>query len=688
MRRLVVIFISLFAFSFCARSQEVFVLRDGMPITPLSGHLELFLDSTANMKIEEVINSGKFYLSKEATPNLGITKSAVWVKFSLKNSGNSEFLYETGNSGASIVDLYEVSSGNTIRKNTLTAIDDFKKREFGVNLDFFKLHIPKDSTQVYYVRYADVPPIQLILSVGTEDDYFGYSSLYNLLNGFFYGIIILMVVYNLFLFFSDMDFVYILYVVYTLLNGIFVAAINGYFVYFPKTLAHFLNSYPTLTPALLGTFAMAFTLKFLEVKKNIPKVYWPYSSLVILVICAFLLDLFGNHHLGMKFVQVAGLSFSLASMGIAIVIYRKKYKPARFYLIGFGAYLAGLFIFILLDAGVIEYNVFAKHSVQIGSAIEAILLSFAIGDKMHRFKMEKQAAQLEALNAAKENARMVSEQNIILEKKVEARTHEIQIQSGIIEEKNKDILSSIHYAKRIQRALLASDTLLKNNLPDYFILYKPKDIVSGDFYWADEAPDGKFLLLTGDCTGHGVPGAFMSLLNISIVHELTFSHRLSRPDLLLNTQRDAIIMSLNPEGADEQSKDGMDCILCSFDFPNKKMEFAMANNPLWILRNGELIEYKPDKQPVGLYEESKKDFTLHTVQLQKGDIIYTLTDGFADQFGGPKGKKFKDSQLKEKLLEICNHPLDQQKIILEKTFEDWKGNLEQVDDVLVIGIKI
>ncbi len=265
---------------------------------------------------------------------------------------------------------------------------------------------------------------------------------------------------------------------------------------------------------------------------------------------------------------------------------------------------------------------------------------------------------------------------------------ELVIKNDEISEKNKDILSSIHYAKRIQRALLASDTLLKSNLPEYFLLYKPKDIVSGDFYWADETPDGKFLLLTGDCTGHGVPGAFMSLLNISIMHELTFGHRISRPDLLLNTQRDAIIMALNPEGADEQSKDGMDCVLCSFDFKGNKVEFACANNPLWVLRNGEMIEFKPDKQPIGLHEGLKKDFALHSVDLQKGDIIYTFTDGFADQFGGAKGKKFKYSQLKEKLIEIKSSPLSEQKKILEKTFEDWRGKLEQVDDVLLIGIKI
>jgi serine phosphatase RsbU (regulator of sigma subunit) len=265
---------------------------------------------------------------------------------------------------------------------------------------------------------------------------------------------------------------------------------------------------------------------------------------------------------------------------------------------------------------------------------------------------------------------------------------ELELKRDEIGEKNKEILSSIHYAKRIQRALLASDTILKNNLPEYFLLYKPKDIVSGDFYWADETPDGKFLLLTGDCTGHGVPGAFMSLLNISVMHELTFGHHLSRPDQLLNAQRDAIIMSLNPEGSDEKSKDGMDCVLCSFDFKNKKMEFACANNPLWIMRNSELIEFKPDKQPIGLHEGDKKDFMLHTTDLLPGDIIYTFTDGFADQFGGPKGKKFRYNQLKEKIISIHSFPLNQQREELENTFEEWKGGLEQVDDVLVIGVRI
>ena len=215
----------------------------------------------------------------------------------------------------------------------------------------------------------------------------------------------------------------------------------------------------------------------------------------------------------------------------------------------------------------------------IGATIEAVVLSFAIGDKMNSAMKDKVLADQQRLIALEENDKIVREQNAMLELKVNVRTSEIKTQKSIIEEKNKDILDSIQYAKRIQSALLASETLLNENLPNYFVLCKPKDIVSGDFYWADKSADGKFMLLTGDCTVHGVPGAFMSLLNISLLHELSAGQSVSRPDWLLNRQREAIISALNPLGSAEVSKDAMDCVLLSFDFANMKLEFACANNP-------------------------------------------------------------------------------------------------------------
>lgn len=263
----------------------------------------------------------------------------------------------------------------------------------------------------------------------------------------------------------------------------------------------------------------------------------------------------------------------------------------------------------------------------------------------------------------------------------------IELQKAMVDEKNKEITDSIHYAKRIQQALLASDTLLKKNLPDYFVYYKPKDIVSGDFYWAQNVLS-KFLLAAADCTGHGVPGAFMSLLNISKLNDTVNEKKIICPDLILNDVRDEIIKVLNPEGAETKSKDGMDCILCSFDFKSMKLEVALANNPLWLVRDKKIIEYKPDKMPVGMHSDNVKPFILQTIELKKGDLIYAFTDGYADQFGGTKGKKFKYKKLQELLLSNSEKSMKDQKNALDIALTEWKGNLEQVDDILVIGIRI
>lgn len=256
-----------------------------------------------------------------------------------------------------------------------------------------------------------------------------------------------------------------------------------------------------------------------------------------------------------------------------------------------------------------------------------------------------------------------------------------------LKEKNKDITDSIQYAKRIQKALMASDYLLNQHLHEYFVLYLPKDIVSGDFYWAEKS-EGRFLLGVCDCTGHGVPGAFMSLLNISKLNETILGKNIVQPNLILNQVRDEIIKALNPLGTKEDGRDGMDAVVCSFDFKNLKLDYAAANNPLWVYRNGEIIEGKYDKMPVGMHNGKINDFELQSMDLHKGDCIYMFTDGYADQFGGEKGKKFKYAQLKETLSAIHQLPMAEQQQRLQSTFESWKGNLEQVDDVLLVGIRV
>jgi serine phosphatase RsbU (regulator of sigma subunit) len=274
---------------------------------------------------------------------------------------------------------------------------------------------------------------------------------------------------------------------------------------------------------------------------------------------------------------------------------------------------------------------------------------------------------------------------------ITAQKELVEKQKQLVEEKQKEISDSINYAERIQRSFMATADLLTNNLPDHFVFFQPKDVVSGDFYWAANLPNGSFLLATADSTGHGVPGAIMSILNISCLENAVEEKQLIEPAEILNHTRTKIIERLKKDGSAEGGKDGMDCSLIRFDLPHHQLVYAAANNPIWIVRQTdtmELIELAADRKPVGKGDKDKESFTQHTVQLQKNDIIYTITDGLPDQFGGPRGKKFLYKQLKEFLLSIANLPLEQQKMRLKEAFLTWKGDLEQVDDICIIGVRI
>ena len=317
----------------------------------------------------------------------------------------------------------------------------------------------------------------------------------------------------------------------------------------------------------------------------------------------------------------------------------------------------------------------------------------------------------------------------ILEDKVVERTaevvkqkEELVHQNEIIEEKNKDITDSINYAEKIQRAILPDPEKIKKALPESFILFQPRDIVSGDFFWyaeihkqqvignqssvigkqtpnTDHRLPNILLLVAADCTGHGVPGAFMSMINTSLLNEAVNEKRIHQPNEILNEARKGIIRALKQKGESGEQKDGMDVGIISLEMNNEtcKLQYAGANNSLYIIRkpvpNGAsgsepvLEEIDPDPMPVSISDRTG-DFTNHIIQLQKGDSIYIFTDGYADQFGGPKGKKFKYAQFKQLLLSIQNKTMDEQKEMLDKTMSDWKGTLEQIDDILVIGVRI
>ena len=288
----------------------------------------------------------------------------------------------------------------------------------------------------------------------------------------------------------------------------------------------------------------------------------------------------------------------------------------------------------------------------------------------------------------------LAETERILEQKVRERTEEVVRQRDEIESQRlkledlyKDVTDSIRYAKRLQYSILPPAEIISKVCPQSFVLFKPKDIVSGDFYWFFEA-EGKSLVSAVDCTGHGVPGAFMSLVGANGLNAAVKEHQTTKPGLVLNELNKFVSDSLNKGSEDNTVRDGMDLSFCTIDYNKMTLDFAGANNPLYIIRNEEFIIVKADKFAIGSFEPGTKQYETHTIKIQKDDMLYLFTDGYADQFGGEKGKKFLYKQFRDNLMDIHKKSMAEQHESLKNGIENWQGGYEQVDDILVIGIRI
>lgn len=349
-----------------------------------------------------------------------------------------------------------------------------------------------------------------------------------------------------------------------------------------------------------------------------------------------------------------------------------------------------LYFFIVVIALIVGMIFFIYRSYRIKKKANNRLHAKNIEISMQKEEIETQRDSLAELN-----------------EELQQQKEEIVTQRDEIAQINLEITDSIHYAKRIQTAILPPLDILKNSVSEYFVLFKPRNIVSGDFYWIHKRKQ-KLIFAAVDCTGHGVPGAVMSMLGAALLNEIinNIVGKL-KADEILNLLRENLIKSLHQTGSIGESKDGMDIALCILDLETNKFQFCGANNPCWIIPQTKrdlsefssiqvkketafesIIELRPNKMPIGIYMDVLKPFLNTEIQLSKGDCIYIASDGYADQFGGPKGKKLKNAQIKKLLLQNINKSMFEQHSILENEFYKWMGNLDQVDDVLLMGIRI
>ena len=316
--------------------------------------------------------------------------------------------------------------------------------------------------------------------------------------------------------------------------------------------------------------------------------------------------------------------------------------------------------------------------------------------KFRERNLQKEKEILE--QKVKERTRQIEEQKEQIElqynalsiqnEKITKQKEEIEIQRNKISYQNREIKDSIYYAKHLQTSVMPDNAEIESLLSNYFVMFRPKDIVSGDFYWAAKK-DGKVIVAVADCTGHGVPGGFLSMLGISTLNEISAIDKDFKANELLNLLKARMKNTLIKKGhSDEETKDGMDIALCILDTKTKKIQYAGANNPLYLIRNKELIEYKPDKMPIGTFIAEKESFTNNEIVLKTNDMIYLFSDGYKDQLGGPQAKRIKSSGFRQLLTNIHDKTMKKQNEELEKFFDEWRGEHEQVDDILIFGIRI
>jgi serine phosphatase RsbU (regulator of sigma subunit) len=410
---------------------------------------------------------------------------------------------------------------------------------------------------------------------------------------------------------------------------------------------------------------------------------------------------------GFSFISILLILFTIYNLT------RKGTVICGYFSTAFTVLMVGAIIFILGNFNIFFDPIISQNALKLSSGLEVVILSISMATKYRNMQNTKEKFQAEALVTLADKNKLMDTMNHQLEIQVKERTSELNYQKEESELKTKEILSSIEYALRIQEAILPCKELVKSVLPDSFIFYKPKDVVSGDFYFVEKTTtkSGNELSLFAavDCTGHGVPGAFMSIVGNSYLRQSINEQHVNSTGEVLDFLNQGVCHTLRQDMSNSTVRDGMDIALCAVDYENQLLYFSGAKNPIFIVRDSKIdsiIEtkrdpitnrdeslylnvIKGDSHPIGTHiGDSLKPFSTHKVNLKKGDVIYVFSDGFADQFGGEKGKKYNIKHFKKYLLSISQLPLNKQQELIEKEFYDWKQDFEQVDDICVIGVRI
>lgn len=650
--------------------------------------IEVFEDASSLMDIDAIskLDDSNFEtLNGNAVPNFGFSRSNIWIRFTLDGNQFNEdnFILEVKNPVLDRIDLYEFHSTEYKLINETGDLLEHNSRQINHRNFRFDIRLSDQEQKVYYLMVnsgGEQLYVPLILHSKTDVAVTDLKD--QLIIGSYFGIILFVILFNLFLYLIIQERSHIYYVLYNFNLLLLQVSLTGFGFQFLWPNSPYLANVTNPFFASVAVFSLLkFSQYFLQLKKFFPKINKVFQVTGVIILVNAIISLFNVQPLlyfAIIAVNVLTLLLNVAIIPVAVGVVRKGFGPAKFFLAAFIILVLTVFGFILTNLGIIQSDFFATNGLLIGSAMEVVLLSFAIVDKFRNYKDD-------ALNNLKALNKLQIEQNVVLEKKVEERTREIF-------EQQQEILSSIRYAERIQRNILPNEAAMQSLFPKSFVYYLPKDIISGDFYWINENRDSTneqniLRFATGDCTGHGVPGAMMSILGYNLIRE-ALEHFPKGSSAQLLEEMDRLLKNALNSGAYSYASDGMDIVICQIDLDKNILNMGGANLGALVYRDGELLELKGTRRPLGLIDEKlRKPFEDIHFDLQRGDIIYTFTDGYVDQFGGEDQKKLKQKGLKELLLRIAKLPLHEQKEELNAFHLSWRGDLEQVDDICIMAIQ-
>ncbi len=741
---LFIIFIFLHLVLVGQTSNSVIVLSSANELLNIGKEVYLLEDKESKLTIEDIQKpeyQRLFKKSEKEIPNFNVTKSKIWVKLTVANQTDEKIYLEVANFWAWYVDFYKPDSVGKAHLITQTGVmRPIKNREVANN--FFLFELAKNPTpQTYYFSIQSESVIAIPLTLGTAKILFEKSYPNILFFGMFSGLMLVMFFYNLFVYFSVKSSIYLYYCGYLLLSLFASNYISGNYGYQWNIISYFPNYLFTIL-FFPSFFIAIFIGKLLKINRK--QVFFKVSLIYLIVVflCAAINLITGHYILVNRIVQAVTIIFYLYLFVYSLLQYRKGNTYARFIVFGFSFYLFGVIVYILQNLSLLPIHFLTTNGVVLGTSLEVLMFSLALGDKINAMRKEQEASQADLLKQTQANEKLVTEQNMVLEQKVAEKTKTLQEQNeellsseeeirqnmeelqaiqeqlehnlSVVTKQHELIVSSVNYALRIQNAIIPNENILKTYL-DCFVFFRSRDIVSGDFYWFAEKENCK-IVVVADCTGHGVSGAFMTMIGNDILNQIIHDKEIKAPHIILD-ELQAILQKTFLQ-SDDKLADGMDIAIVAIhtNTQNKgaRIEYAGAMNPLYIVpltdHSAEnplaLTVIKADKVPIGGTKKGDFHYKLHTISNEETPflateniehhylpthtnyMLYLSSDGYQDQFGEEQKKKFLSSRLRKMLAETAHLPIEEQKEIVTTTFDEWKGKLRQIDDVLLLGIKV